>query len=85
MLESQPVFQRNTSPAPPHAGCLAYSSTPKLVAKCSSKIFADFHQTTRRYMPEDRPARTTCLLVNASSKLTVYKFGGKILKVKLSL
>jgi hypothetical protein len=61
------------SPSPPPRWCLA--STPKLVAKCSSEMFVDFNQTTRRYVPEDGSARPACLLVNASSAM--YKFGGK--------
>jgi hypothetical protein len=34
--------------------CLAYSSTLKMEATCSSETSLDFHWTTRRYIPEDR-------------------------------
>jgi hypothetical protein len=34
--------------------CLAYSSTLKMEAICSSETSVYFHRTTRRYMPEDR-------------------------------
>jgi hypothetical protein len=34
--------------------CLAYYSTLKIEAKCSSETAIYFHQTTRRYIPEDR-------------------------------
>jgi hypothetical protein len=34
--------------------CLAYSSTLKMEAKCSSEESADFQQTTRHYIPEER-------------------------------
>jgi hypothetical protein len=34
--------------------CLAYSSTPKMVTKCSSETWVDFQRATRRYIPEDR-------------------------------
>jgi hypothetical protein len=33
--------------------CLAYSSTLKMEAKCSSEVSVDFRRTTRRYTPED--------------------------------
>jgi hypothetical protein len=32
--------------------CLAYSSTLKMEATCSSETMVDFHRTTRRYIPE---------------------------------
>jgi hypothetical protein len=34
--------------------CLAYSSTLKMEATCSSETSADFQRTTRRYISEDR-------------------------------
>jgi hypothetical protein len=34
--------------------CLAYSSTLKIVATCSSKTSVDFQLTTRGYIPENR-------------------------------
>jgi hypothetical protein len=34
--------------------CLAYYSTLKMEATCSSETFFDFHWTVRRYIPEDR-------------------------------
>jgi hypothetical protein len=34
--------------------CLAYSSTLKMEAKCSSETSVDFQRTTRHYIPEDR-------------------------------
>jgi hypothetical protein len=34
--------------------CLAYSSTLKMEAICSSKTSADFHRTTRRYIADNR-------------------------------
>jgi hypothetical protein len=34
--------------------CLAYSSTPKMEAMCSSETPVDFHRTTRRYIPEHK-------------------------------
>jgi hypothetical protein len=36
------------------SSCMAYSSTLKMEATCSSETSADFRQTTRRYIPEDR-------------------------------
>jgi hypothetical protein len=33
--------------------CLAYSSTLKMVAICSSETSVDFQRSTRRYIPED--------------------------------
>jgi hypothetical protein len=33
--------------------CLAYSSTLKMDAICSSETSVDFHLTTQRYIPED--------------------------------
>jgi hypothetical protein len=33
--------------------CLAYSSTLKMEARCSSETSVDFQRTTRRYIPED--------------------------------
>jgi hypothetical protein len=33
--------------------CLAYSSTLKMEAKCSSETSVEFQRTTRRYIPED--------------------------------
>jgi hypothetical protein len=36
------------------ASCLAYSSTLKMDATCSSETSVDFKRTTRRYIPEDR-------------------------------
>jgi hypothetical protein len=33
---------------------LAYSSTLKMEAICSTETLADFQRTTRRYIPEDR-------------------------------
>jgi hypothetical protein len=50
---------------PLHAGFLAYSSTLKMETVCSSKMLADFHQTAKRYIPEDRNLQEiTCLLQN---------------------
>jgi hypothetical protein len=34
--------------------CLAYSSTLKMEATCSSETSVDFQRTTRRYIPEDK-------------------------------
>jgi hypothetical protein len=34
--------------------CLAFSSTLKMEATCSSETSVDFQRTTRRYIPEDR-------------------------------
>jgi hypothetical protein len=34
--------------------CLAYSSTIKMQATCSSLIYVDFQWTTWRYIPENR-------------------------------
>jgi hypothetical protein len=34
--------------------CLAYSSTVKMEATCSSQTSADIQRTTPRYIPEDR-------------------------------
>jgi hypothetical protein len=34
--------------------CLAYSSTLKMEATCSSGTSVDFQRTARRYIPEDR-------------------------------
>jgi hypothetical protein len=36
------------------ASCLAYSSTLKIEATCSSETSVDFQWTTRRYIPENR-------------------------------
>jgi hypothetical protein len=33
--------------------CLAYSSTPKMEATCSSKMSVEFQQTKQHYVPED--------------------------------
>jgi hypothetical protein len=33
--------------------CLAYSSTLKMEATCSSEMSVDFYRTTRIYVPED--------------------------------
>jgi hypothetical protein len=33
---------------------LAYSSTLKMEAVCSSEMLVDFHQATWHYIPEDR-------------------------------
>jgi hypothetical protein len=43
---------------------LAYSSTLKMEATCSSETSADFHQTTWRYIPEEKSVHfylTVCL------------------------
>jgi hypothetical protein len=37
--------------------CLAYSSNLKKELICSSETMFGFHQTTRRYIPEDRTLR----------------------------
>jgi hypothetical protein len=34
--------------------CLAYSSTLKMAATCSSETSVDFQRITWRYIPEDR-------------------------------
>lgn len=34
--------------------CLAYSLTLEMEAECSSETPADFYQTTRRYVSEDK-------------------------------
>jgi hypothetical protein len=41
------------SPAFMLVSCLAYSSTLKMEAICSSDTSVDFQQFTRRYIPED--------------------------------
>jgi hypothetical protein len=33
---------------------MAYSSALKMEAQCSSETFGDFHQTSRRDIPDDR-------------------------------
>jgi hypothetical protein len=38
--------------------CLAYSSTLKMEAICSSETSVGFHGTTRRYIPEDGTAHS---------------------------
>jgi hypothetical protein len=40
--------------------CLAYSSTVKIEATCSSETSVEFHRTTRRYIPEDRTLHNHC-------------------------
>jgi hypothetical protein len=40
---------------------LAYSSTLKMEATCSSETSEDFQRTTRRYIPEDRTLNGFCL------------------------
>jgi hypothetical protein len=65
-VESQPKFQRNMSPPsselclPPTftlVSCLAYSSTLKMEAICSSETSNDFQRTTRRYILERKLER----------------------------
>jgi hypothetical protein len=38
----------------PPSSSLAYSSTLKMKAACSSETSVDFQQTTRRYIPEEK-------------------------------
>jgi hypothetical protein len=40
--------------------CLAYFSTLKMEATCSSKMLVDFLLTTRRYNPENRKLHNHC-------------------------
>jgi hypothetical protein len=40
---------------------LAYTSTLKLEAKCSSEISFDFNQTTLPHIPEDRTFEDVCM------------------------
>jgi hypothetical protein len=42
------------SPAFRLVSCVAYSSTLKMEATCSSETSVDFQQTTQCYIPEDR-------------------------------
>jgi hypothetical protein len=51
-----------------HAGfCLAYSSTLKMEATCSSEKSVDFQRATRCYIPEDRPLQLTVEWIKAIS------------------
>jgi hypothetical protein len=43
--------------------CLAYFSTQKMEAACSSETSVDFHRTRRRYVPEDRALHVDSSLV----------------------
>jgi hypothetical protein len=54
-VESELMFWRNMSSPSCFVlvSCWAYSSTLKVVAKCSSEILVDFHQATWRYIPKD--------------------------------
>jgi hypothetical protein len=40
--------------------CLAYSSTMKMEATCSSETSVDFQRTTRHYIPEDKTLLKHC-------------------------
>jgi hypothetical protein len=54
----------NTACCPLHlVPCLAYSLAPKTGATCSSEMSANFHWTTRRYIPEDKTLRLNNNLV----------------------
>jgi hypothetical protein len=47
-VKSQPTFRRNMSP-PSSGYCLAYSSTLKMGAKCSSEKFVDSNKSVYFY------------------------------------
>jgi hypothetical protein len=48
---------------------LAYSSTLKMEATCSSETSTDFHRTTLRYIPEDRTLNNLCSRVILAKRL----------------
>jgi hypothetical protein len=50
--ERRSVFLRNILPLNLFVACLAYISTVKMEAICSSKPSVDFHQTIWCYIPE---------------------------------
>jgi hypothetical protein len=41
--------------------CLAFSSTLKMAATCSTKMSVDFHQTAQHYIPEEKTFHTTAV------------------------
>jgi hypothetical protein len=56
-VESQLTFHRNVSLLVTYVtlvSCLAYSSTLKMEATCSTETFVDFQQTTQRYIPKSK-------------------------------
>jgi hypothetical protein len=53
--------------------CLAYSSILKTKVICSSETPADFHQTTQRYISEDRTLHNHCCEnLKSNSVMTLY-------------
>jgi hypothetical protein len=74
-VENQLTFRGNMPPPSPALlancfmllSCLAYSSTLKMKAQCTSETLVDFQHTTRRYIPEDGTFREPFDFLNAYS------------------
>jgi hypothetical protein len=61
--------------------CLAYSSTLKMEATCSSEMSVAFQRTTRRYIPEDRTLHNhRC--ENLKSYKSKFRLGRKDAQIK---
>jgi hypothetical protein len=72
MIMKSSIFRDISLCLPPDftlVSCLAYFSTLKLEATCSSETSVDFQRTKGRYIPED-----TILRVADSSKLLFFTF-----------
>jgi hypothetical protein len=64
---------------------LAYSSTLKMIAKCSSETSSDFQRTIRRYIPEYRTLRLYFLLQWEYDFFTTWAVEPKIQKIRTTL
>jgi hypothetical protein len=60
--------------------CLAYSSTLKMEATCSSEKSVDFQRITRRYIPEDRTVQFSRGFVFQEEYLSSLLFSLKSIK-----
>jgi hypothetical protein len=56
--------------------CLAYSSTLKMEATCSSETSVNFQHITCRYIPEDTTLHNHCYEILESYLGTIFRLGG---------
>jgi hypothetical protein len=72
------ITDNNPRPCYMLVSCLAYSSTLKMEATCSSEMSVHFERTKRRYIPGDITLYTPCIISGSSPNV---KVKGKALPV----